>query len=541
MSDGRTERQIIDLAVTSVASLTSCHPVASLLAGDAGELRAPDGTPLDRPELTAQLHLLEDVDGPVSRTGPGWARAYALRAVGGHAGHLVVAADAEPRADELLLLQMLAQQTGLALTTAALHLRQREVAEELRALNTELTDVNDRLAATVFDLELRSKVHETFGAAAASGAGETGIVEALHQLTGLPVAAEDQFGNVRAWAGPDRPEPYPRAPGRQRAALLADTRRSPRPLRDRDRIIALAQSRDEVLGVLALIDPGHRAGDHARLALEHGAVMLCIELSHLRNMAHTELRLRRELVEDLLAGTDDDSALSRSEALGHDLRPPHRVLVVRWPAARTEDVIVRGVEQAVLRVLPTGVLLARRPGCVVIVAPQPEDHDHRSRWTELHRTMAKGLRGTAGSIGVGGLCTTPSAVPKSYAEAQRALYIRVRSSTPAGVTVYDDLGIYRLFTSGGDEVKGYVQEWLGPLLDYDARSSRSELVTTLWQYLECGGNYDSTAQALLIHRSTLRYRLRRIREISGLDLGAVDVRLNLHVATRAWQILQGAP
>jgi DNA-binding PucR family transcriptional regulator len=53
--------------------------------------------------------------------------------------------------------------------------------------------------------------------------------------------------------------------------------------------------------------------------------------------------------------------------------------------------------------------------------------------------------------------------------------------------------------------------------------------------------YASAARALHIHRSTLRYRLRRIRELSGHNRGAVDSRLNLHVATRAWQILRGVP
>jgi DNA-binding PucR family transcriptional regulator len=46
------------------------------------------------------------------------------------------------------------------------------------------------------------------------------------------------------------------------------------------------------------------------------------------------------------------------------------------------------------------------------------------------------------------------------------------------------------------------------------------------------------AHALLIHRSTLRYRLRRIRELTGHDLGVVDTRLNLHIAARAWQIMR---
>ena len=85
----------------------------------------------------------------------------------------------------------------------------------------------------------------------------------------------------------------------------------------------------------------------------------------------------------------------------------------------------------------------------------------------------------------------------------------------------------------------YVREWLGRLLDYDEHKN-TDLVPTLAQYLECGGHYDETASALVIHRSTLRYRLGRIREITDLDLNDVDSRLNLHVATRAWTVLSGS-
>jgi DNA-binding PucR family transcriptional regulator len=44
----------------------------------------------------------------------------------------------------------------------------------------------------------------------------------------------------------------------------------------------------------------------------------------------------------------------------------------------------------------------------------------------------------------------------------------------------------------------------------------------------------------MIHRSTLRYRLHRIRDLSGRDLSDVDTGFNLHVATRAWTILGGS-
>ena len=100
--------------------------------------------------------------------------------------------------------------------------------------------------------------------------------------------------------------------------------------------------------------------------------------------------------------------------------------------------------------------------------------------------------------------------------------------------------MYRLFL-GVDDVEGierFVHEWLGGLLDYDAGKEGSELVATLGHYLDYGGNYEATAQALSVHRSTLKYRLRRIREISGHDLASPDILFNLQLASRAWRTLQ---
>jgi DNA-binding PucR family transcriptional regulator len=86
-------------------------------------------------------------------------------------------------------------------------------------------------------------------------------------------------------------------------------------------------------------------------------------------------------------------------------------------------------------------------------------------------------------------------------------------------------------------VERFVRRWLSSLLDYDSRKG-SELVHTLSRYLECGGNYDHTALALSVHRSTLKYRLQRIRDISGHDLTDPDTTFNLQLATRAWQTLR---
>jgi DNA-binding PucR family transcriptional regulator len=75
-------------------------------------------------------------------------------------------------------------------------------------------------------------------------------------------------------------------------------------------------------------------------------------------------------------------------------------------------------------------------------------------------------------------------------------------------------------------------------MKYD-QAHGADLVPTLATYLDRGGKYDETAQALSIHRNTLRYRLSRIAEISGHDLADTETKLNLHLATRAWRLRVG--
>jgi DNA-binding PucR family transcriptional regulator len=116
--------------------------------------------------------------------------------------------------------------------------------------------------------------------------------------------------------------------------------------------------------------------------------------------------------------------------------------------------------------------------------------------------------------------------------------IRLNSAQPHGTSDYEDLGFYHLVDAANtvgvaDE---YVRQWLGALIDYDA-AKNSDLLHTLSHYLECGGNYDESAAALHVHRSTLRYRLSRIAELTGMDLRDVDTRFNLHAATRVWRFL----
>jgi DNA-binding PucR family transcriptional regulator len=141
-------------------------------------------------------------------------------------------------------------------------------------------------------------------------------------------------------------------------------------------------------------------------------------------------------------------------------------------------------------------------------------------------------------IGVGGTCESALGFARSYRQAQLALKIQQASHREDQVTVFDDLGVLQILAEAEDPatVDRFVQRWLGQLLDYD-KAKGTNLVESLTRFLEFGANYQAAAHALVVHRSTLRYRLQRIREVSRLDLSDPETQFNLQLATRAWQTL----
>ena len=86
-----------------------------------------------------------------------------------------------------------------------------------------------------------------------------------------------------------------------------------------------------------------------------------------------------------------------------------------------------------------------------------------------------------------------------------------------------------------DGARPLVERHLGPLVEHDS-ARKAALVATLRAYLETG-EQQQAAQRLRVHPNTLRYRLDRIREITGLDLEDPETRLNLAVALRVQSLL----
>jgi DNA-binding PucR family transcriptional regulator len=526
MTDSDDEALILRLAGTAVPSLASCRLVGIHLTEE-GWRAAPDDAVEAQllADVETQLAIVTRAGGAISVGHEAWGWAFPLRSISGHFGFLIVSADAEPLPGAQFLLRVLSQQTGVALANARLHTHERRQAAELLAINSQLAD-------TLTALERSTAVHDRLTQVAVAGEGQEGIARAVHEVTGFAVAIEDRYGNLRAWAGPDPAPPIPKDPPDAREAMLRRALEASGPIRHDGRLLVVAQPREDILGVLALVDPDEIAGEQAKVALEHAATVLAMELARLSSITEAEIHLRRDLVDELLAGTDETSAIARAEALGYDLERPHRAIVVEAPDLSDRRELFHAVRRAA-RGCGVGTLLIKRGQSIVVLA------DTDRPWDTFRTAVSNELHGGRCRVGVGSVCERVGDLPRSHREALFALRVQAEAGGSAQATSFDELGVYRLLSGLDDldDIERFASSWLGDLIDYDAKKEASELVTTLGEYLDRGGSYDATAQALSVHRSTLKYRLQRIREISGHDLSSPETQFNLQLALRAWRTL----
>lgn len=119
----------------------------------------------------------------------------------------------------------------------------------------------------------------------------------------------------------------------------------------------------------------------------------------------------------------------------------------------------------------------------------------------------------------------------SYRQSLQATDVAAVMPSIGDVVSWAGLGVYQLLVQlpRGEMTKTAIHPGLRKLLETD----RAQMfLTTLETYLDDAGNAVKTAQDLFIHRTSLYYRLARIEELAGVDLGDGHDRLALHLGLK---------
>jgi sugar diacid utilization regulator len=242
---------------------------------------------------------------------------------------------------------------------------------------------------------------------------------------------------------------------------------------------------------------------------------------------------------------DRDDLIARGKELGTDLSLGGSVLIVRaHPRTPTEDDWRRrllAVASRGARSIAPGSIAAPRDGNageIVMLVPDPDGDTARRVSASVLRELESGLAGFAFALGRSRHAPDPLDLSRAGNEALLAANV-VEGDPERAELAYADTGTYQLllpYMSDPAELKRFYSETVRPLVAYDEQYE-TDLLGTLWTFLECDANVNATAARLITHRHTIRYRFERVRELTGLDVSSTDGREKLSLGLKAMRVL----
>ena len=290
-------------------------------------------------------------------------------------------------------------------------------------------------------------------------------------------------------------------------------------------------------GYLWVLDPDGRV---ARLPAVAEVQQLAVHAGALlaqRAMGRYDVSM---LLDSLLSPDPSRSSGAADEIIERNLvGPADPVVVVDVRLHPAEDAVPLNVWS-----LPRGVVAAVDPGRATLLVRLPEDGD-LSVATRIAAEIRRQHEARVGSgwtgrlvIGIGDAQPSVRLARASHRQATLAARVAGLEDGPR-TAVWPDLGVYRLLGCGPEA------ELAAAVLD--DRVTRllvqggDELVRTAEVFLDEAGSMQRTTARLGVHRQTAYHRIRRIEQLTGLDLARGSDRLVLHLGLTLAPLLRPDP
>jgi sugar diacid utilization regulator len=387
--------------------------------------------------------------------------------------------------------------------------------------------------------------HRLADAALGSGEGLDAVAEAVETGDGLPalaraigraleasVAILDRSSSVLAVACA--------SPEDERAVLEA---------RDGVQRVDLQVS-GSIVGEIRLRGRGGAVPDASLVRAMSALVALEVERAAQPERASEEAvgKFLRDLFQRRV--TDRENIVARGKELGADLSDGAGVLVARahplvpeegdW-RARVALAVGRGARRASRGALAGWVELHGSLELAVLVPVTEADTMGRAL-DMVSSELGGGLTGFQTAVASSRVVADPVDLHRAAAEA--VLTANVAEARAAETLTFEETGSYRLLLTAisedPSELQRFFDETVAPLIGYDEQYE-TELVRTLETFLDEDANVARTAERLFTHRHTIRYRLERVKELTGLDVGSTDGRERLGLGLKAMRVLGMSP
>jgi purine catabolism regulator len=281
-------------------------------------------------------------------------------------------------------------------------------------------------------------------------------------------------------------------------------------------------------GWIVVAAPAGRVDGSVRLIAQETAAVVALELSRRGSASETERRLTGTLIADAIAGRTAPAELERRlTAFGIEGEVAMAVFAAAGPDAEGALREAFAADE-----LPAAISTQRYEGrellCAAIELGERDPIE-----------VVAAARGRVGEeVGGEGLLAgvsrpRPAAdLPRAFQEAYWALGA---GSGPVGS--WRDLGVESLLLAVGDPdvLRLYCDRLLGPVLADDSVYA-AELLRSLELFILHNGQWERASRELHCHRHTLRYRIRKVEELTGRDLSSATDRIEFWLALRAREL-----
>ncbi len=319
----------------------------------------------------------------------------------------------------------------------------------------------------------------------------------------------------------------------------------------------------DTLGFVSALETKEALNELDLIALEHAATITAVEMGKERIKLETEIRLKGDFIDDLIAKQfqSTDALLKRASFLGCDLTNGTLVLIadidnfdlIIGQNKYTEDDIQRirreffNTANWIISLERKNTLVSLKSDSIIVFLTPQENQDDavlQSEAQKVAESLQKGLVSRFAkftfSVGLSSFHANPEKIEKAFNEAKVALDISKRLGQTQKITSFQSVGTYKLLASllddNTEELKTFHEETVAALIEYDQKHN-SELLKTLETYFASNENINEAAAALFAHRHTVRYRLERIKELCGLDIYNSDDKERLALGLKLSRLL----
>lgn len=308
--------------------------------------------------------------------------------------------------------------------------------------------------------------------------------------------------------------------------------------------LQLEMGKDEVVGVLAISNYDEMSEYEFRVLIVVSQ-SLALKLHQNKIVSELAQKCSSELIEDIINNRIEDKSeiIKRGKLANWDLNLNYQLYLISVKVEKnvaTDDAYYfYEIKERIMKKLHgvlkkkisrEYILFSYDKNLVLLINYEKEDEINKEDIKIIKDELVERIDKFYFNIGSGVYIKEVTEIAESYQQASYVLDFLEATERKNIIYYYKQLGIMRLLWKiNQEELKEFTTEYLAKLIEYDKGNS-TEWLDTLGVYLEEGGSIQQAAKRLFIHPNTMSYRVKRIKEILGIDLQDQEVQLNLLAA-----------